>query len=83
MEKKNHLNRIDFRLAFTKYKQSLKHSMYNYLRSNEGDFLKPREHAYVINESQIIRAKARAKEFYEANQLSSMLDLQIYCLKQA
>uniref|UniRef100_A0A914PJI7 Uncharacterized protein n=1 Tax=Panagrolaimus davidi TaxID=227884 RepID=A0A914PJI7_9BILA len=34
------------------------------------------------DESKIIRAKARAKEFYEADDLPSMLELQIYCLKQ-
>ena len=75
-------NKVDFRIAFKKYKQSLFDSICSYLRSNEAELLKPREPAYVKSESKIIEGKQTVKEFYEANVIPAMLDLQIYCIKQ-
>uniref|UniRef100_A0A914PJA4 Uncharacterized protein n=1 Tax=Panagrolaimus davidi TaxID=227884 RepID=A0A914PJA4_9BILA len=74
---------MNFRLCFTRFKQTLADAANDYMRSNYGEILKPRKPQYVEAEKLIIRRKRRMRVLYDAGNHPGIDSLLRYSAVQA
>uniref|UniRef100_A0A914PJC7 Helitron helicase-like domain-containing protein n=1 Tax=Panagrolaimus davidi TaxID=227884 RepID=A0A914PJC7_9BILA len=77
------MKKMNFRLCFTRFKQTLADAANDYMRSNYGEILKPREKQYVEAERLIIRRKRRMRVLYDAGNHPGIDSLLRYSAVQA
>uniref|UniRef100_A0A914Q0G9 Uncharacterized protein n=1 Tax=Panagrolaimus davidi TaxID=227884 RepID=A0A914Q0G9_9BILA len=75
--------KMNFRICFTRFKQTLADAANDYMRSNYGEILKPREKQYVEAERLIIRRKRRMRALYDAGNHPGIDSLLRYSAVQA